>query len=138
MEKTTLELRVVKDNKVLFTVPLEYSGQEEGEPYEYADEEDIEKLASIYSIVANEGRLRMIMELMRRGEMSFSELLKVAMNPKLVRDCMNPMVREGIVIHEKRRAPYRPSFRGMAMATTMITGITKLMEYLEEGGEDLE
>ncbi len=131
-------MQVVKDNKVLFTVPLEYSGEGEGEPYQYADEEDIEKLASIYSIVANQRRLRMIMELMRRGEMSFSELLKVGLNPKLVRDCMNPMVREGIVIHEKKRAPYRASFSGMAMATTMITGITKLLEYLEEEGEGLE
>jgi len=133
-----LELRLVRDNKVLFSVPLVYARQETSEADLDIDEEDFERLASLYSIGANERRLRIMVELMRRGEMSFSDLLEVALNPKLVRDCMNPMVREGIVIHERKRAPYKPSFRGVVMATTMTAGLAKLLEFVEEEGEVLE
>jgi DNA-binding transcriptional ArsR family regulator len=139
-EIMTLEMRVVKDGEVLFAVPLDYPVEEARRPELDLDEDDIERLANIYSIAANERRLRAMVELIQKGEMSFSELLEVALNPKTVRDWMTPMVKEGMVTHEGRRTPYKPSFGGVVMTMTMTAGLSKLLDFLEqeEEGEALE
>ncbi len=128
----------MRDGKVLFRWPINAVGEEASELAAEIDEGDIKKLATLYSIGANERRLRMMLELIRQGEMSFSELLKVAVNPKLFGDCMNPLMREGMVIHERRRAPYRTSERGAVLAITMTAGVARLLDVLEEleGKED--
>jgi hypothetical protein len=53
---------------------------------------------------------------------------------------MNPMLKEGIVKHERRRDPYKPSFGGIAVTMTMTAGLSKLMDFLEqrEGDEEIE
>jgi predicted transcriptional regulator len=135
-----IELQLVKDGRVLFRLPVRAMGEEVEEAVEL-DEEEIERLAELYSIAANQKRLRVMLELMKRGEMSFSEILRIAMNPKLVQDCMEPMVREGLVIHKGRGSGYRPSERGAAFAITMTAGFAKLLEVLEselEGDEQDE
>ena len=96
------------------------------------------QLTDLYSMAANGRRLRMMLELMRRGEMRFSEMQGIAVNPKLVRDCMEPMVRAGLVIHERRSEPYRPSERGTALAIAMTTGMGRLLQALEEEMEEDE
>ena len=127
-----LELQLLRDGRVLFRWPIQAAEEGVGDFAGEIDEEDIEKLANLYSIGANERRLRVMSELMRQGEMSFSELLKVAMNPKLVRDCMEPLLREGMVIHERKRAPYRTSEKGAILALTMTAGVARLLDVLEE------
>ena len=70
--------------------------------------------------------------------MRFSDLLQVALNPKIVQDCMEPMMNEGYVLHEGKG--YRPSEKGFALLLTMTTGFNKILESLDEevGGEDDE
>lgn len=120
-------------------MPIEGPARVSGLYMSDVDHEDIRRLADLYSIAANQRRLRIMVELMRRGEMRFTELLEFAVNPKLVKDCMEPMVREGMVIHEGRGSGYRPSEAGVALAMTMTAGLSKLLDYLERGEEeDLE
>ncbi len=128
----------MKDGNVLFRWPIHAYGEEVSEMVAEIDDEDIEKLANLYSIGANEKRLRVMLELMRQGEMSFSELLRVAVNPKLVGDCMNPLLKEGMVIHERRRAPYRTSEKGAVLAITMTAGVARLLDVLDEEMEGEE
>jgi hypothetical protein len=66
-----LELRLVQDGEVLFSVPLDFTAGEAGQPDIDLDREEIERLVSIYSIAANERRLRAMIELTQKGEMSF-------------------------------------------------------------------
>jgi len=135
-----LELQIVDGRRVLFRTPIEPPAEHQGDVDSELDEGTLERLATIHSIAANERRLRIMMELMRRGEMQFSDLLLVAENPKLVTDCMKPLMEEGMVVHEKWGSSYRPTWSGSALALTMTTGLAKLLEYLEEeqGEEELE
>ncbi len=134
-----LELRLVKDGKILFKVPMEGSIAVSGLYASQMDDKDIERLVGLHSLAANEKRVRIMLEMMKKGEMSFTELLGTAVNPKLVKDCMEPMMREGMVIHEGRGSGYRPSEAGVALAMTMTAGLSKLLDYLErEVEEDLE
>ena len=130
-----LELRLVKDDRILFSVPVwDPQGPLEIQPE--MDDEDFMELANLYSIAANGRRLRMMSELMRRGEMRFSDMLEFAVNPKLVRDCMEPMLKAGLVVHDNRREPYRPSELGTALAIAMTTGMERLLQALEEEMEE--
>jgi len=132
-----LELRLVRDNRVLFSVPV-YDPEGTVSVGPELEEEEMGQLIGLYSIAANGRRLRMMVELMKRGEMRFSDMLELALNPKLVRDCVEPMVKAGLVIHEGRREPYRPSELGTAVAIAMTSGMGKLLEALEEEMEEEE
>jgi hypothetical protein len=76
------EIRLIRDGKVLFRIPIPSA---EDRP-EIADVElaprSIEKLVNIYAIASNERRLRLMLELARRGEMRFSDMLEISINPK--------------------------------------------------------
>ncbi|HXW37146.1 MAG TPA: hypothetical protein VEJ36_04505 [Nitrososphaerales archaeon] len=130
-----LEWRLVEDGEVLFTVPIR--GQADPALEEISDEV-LQKLAAIYSIAANERRLRMMRALAQRGEMRFSDLLQVATNPKLVQDCLEPMAKEGMVVHEGRGTGYKPSDMGLTVAVTITTAMGRLLEMFEEEASDLE
>jgi hypothetical protein len=132
-----LELRLVKDDRVLFSVPVwDPEGSVAVEPE--LEEEEFGQLTRLYAIAANGRRLRIMVELMRRGEMRFSDMLELALNPKLVKDCVEPMVKAGLVIHEGRREPYRPSELGTAVVIAMTSGMGRLLEAMEEGLEEEE
>ena len=72
--------------------------------------------------------------------MKFSDFLQLATNPKLVQDCIEPMVEEGMVLHGSRGSCYRQSERGVALAIVMTSGLARLMDYLDEEmeGDELE
>lgn len=125
------ELQLVRDGRVLYRIPIQsYEEAEDGLLVD-VDEEDLGRLSEIYSIAANEGRLRMMLELARRREMRFSDLLKLSTNPKLVKTCVDEMAHAGLLEHEERGA-YRPSETGSALAIAMTVGLSKLLEALEE------
>ncbi len=135
----SLEFQLVRGRKVLFRFPIQ-TDEGEGIGSDLGlDEGEIERLAAIHAIAANERRLRMMMELTSRRETTFSDLLDVAENPKLVTDCMKPLMEEGMVTHEKWGSSYRPTEAGVAFAIAMTAGLTKLLEYFEaEEGDDDE
>ena len=126
----TIELRLVRDGKTIFSIPIDSSREGADKGKLELEDDDMERLADLYSVAANERRFRIMHELTRRGEMKHSDILRIAMNPKFVHDCINPMVEEGIVIQEKR-AGYRPSNKGFAYVT-LTTGLSRILELLEE------
>ena len=127
----TIELRLVRDGKTIFSIPINSSSEEADRGKLELEEDDMERLADLYSVAASERRFRIMHELARRGQMKHSDILRIAMNPKFVQDCINPMVEEGIVIHEGRRTGYRPSNKGFAYVT-LTTGLSRILELLEE------
>jgi DNA-binding HxlR family transcriptional regulator len=127
----TTELQLVKDGRVLYKISIQAYAEDEHGLTMDVDEQDIDKLVGIYSIAANEGRLRMMMELAKRGEMRFSELLKMSTNPKLVKTCVDDLTEAGMLEHEERGS-YRSSERGTALAITMTAGLARLLDMLEE------
>ena len=129
----TLELQIVSGRRVLFRAPIQ-GFREEGDRLSLElDEDEIRRLASVHSIVANEGRLRVMLEMMRRGgEVQFSDLLDVAENPKLVSDCMKPLVEEGMVAHGRWGSSYRTTTTGTAFVVAMTAGLTRMLEFLDE------
>lgn len=129
-------MQLVRDKRVLFKVPIRGVCDEGGRLAQEIDEDEIGRLAGIYSIAANERRLRIMLELMRRREMQFSDLLDVAENPKLVSDCMKPLMEEGMVVHKKWGSSYRTTDRGAAFALVMTVGLARLLEFLEEEAQD--
>ncbi len=133
-----LEFQIVNGRKVLFRAPLQRLGDEGGEPSLEIDEDEIDKLVNLYSIAANERRFRIMMEFMRKGEMHFSDILDVAENPKLVRDCMQPLMEEGLVVHEGRGSSYRPTRTGAVFALTLTAGLARLYEFLESEPDEVD
>jgi predicted transcriptional regulator len=127
----TIELRLVRDGKTIFSFPINSSSDEADRGKLELEEDDMERLADLYSIAASERRFRIMHELARRGQMKHSDILRIAMNPKFVQDCINPMVEGGIVIHEGRHTGYRPSSKGFAYVT-LTTGLSRILELLEE------
>jgi len=129
-----LKLQLVKDGKVVFSLPLPAQDESARQSLAEVGEEGIERLTTLYAFSANERRLRMMIELARRREMRFSDMLQIALNPKLVRDFTEPMLKEGIVVHEGKGwgSSYRPSERGVALALTMTSGLNRILELLED------
>ena len=96
-------------------------------------EADLRKLADIFSIAANQRRLRLMIEMMRRPETHFTDLLRVGVNPKLVLDYLEPMVKYGLLIHESKGSTYKPSLKGALVITALTDGFAGLLEAAEEG-----
>jgi hypothetical protein len=131
-----LELRLVKDNEVILTLPINRA-VEDGEQFQSELAiEHASRMAELYSMASNERKLRMIHELVRRREMRFSDFLEMRVNPKLVQDCLGPLVDKGMVVHEKRGSLYRPSESGVAFAITMTTVVEGLMSALARAFEE--
>ena len=122
----------MKDKRVVYRTPILSPGFIGGGGFE-ASEADLRKLAEIFSIAANERRLRLMIEMMRRPETRFTDLLRVGINPKLVIDYLEPMVDLGLLIHESKGSTYRPSRKGVLVITTLTQGLTGLLEVAERG-----
>ena len=132
------EIQLIKDGKVLFRIPIP-SAEDRPDISDFdVDEESIGKLVNIYSIASNEKRLRLMLELARRGEMRFSDMLEIAVNPKLLSESIIPMLKEGIVLHEGRGSCYKSSEMGTILAFTMTAGLGRLLTALDEEPEDDE
>ncbi|TLX97053.1 MAG: hypothetical protein E6K96_04355 [Thaumarchaeota archaeon] len=127
----TIELRLVRDGKTIFSIPIHSSREGVDRGKLELEDDDMERLADLYSVAASERRFRIMHELTKRGQMKHSDILRIAMNPKFVHDCINPMVEEGMVIHENKRTGYRPSNKGFAYVT-LTTGLSRILELLEE------
>lgn len=130
------ELRLIKDGKVLFNLSIPTNETRGRREKLEVDEDSLERLANIYSIVSNERRLRLLIELARRGEMRFSDMLEISVNPKTVSESIGPMLEEGIVLHGGRGSCYRPSDMGTILAFTMSAGLGRLLAAFEEETED--
>ena len=126
-----LELLLVRGEEVLHRLPL----VEQAPLPPPMDELELGRLADIYALAANRRRLRVMFELARGTEMRFSDVMQMVTNPKLARDCLQPLLKEGLVLHGERGTTYRASRRGVALGLAMTLGVGRILEALDE---DLE
>lgn len=122
-----LEILLAKDDKVLFRFPLA-AGAGLSEPLE---QDELDRLSDLLALGANRKRLRVMLELARGREMRFSDVMLIAMNPKLAQDCLQPLLQEGLVLHGERGSTYRASRRGAAFAVAMTVAVGKMLGVLE-------
>lgn len=74
-----LELELLKGRQVLFKIPIREKEGQSGYNFQL-DDNDIETPARLYAFAANERRLRLMLELTKRSEMKFSNLLQLTTN----------------------------------------------------------
>ena len=127
-----LEVRIVDGERILFRAPIQGLQSSGGSLALELGDETVDRLVEMHALAANGRRLRMMVELLRRGEMQFTELLDIAENPKLVSACMKPMVEEGLVEHEGWGSGYRATSKGEAFAALMTAALASMMDYYEE------
>lgn len=126
----TIQLLLVKDKVVVCRTEVPLPGPEGGqnEPSRPA----LQRLAGIFAIAANERRLRLMVEMTKREETRFTDLLPVAVNPKLVHDCLEPMVQNGLVVHESKGSAYRLSMKGVVVVAALTRGMSEMIQAAEE------
>jgi len=122
-----LEILLVEDGEVLFRFPV----LEEGLHSETMDDLQIDRLSDLCSVGANRKRLKVMLELAKGKEMLFSDVMQIVTNPKLAQDCLQPLLKEGLVLHGGRGSTYRVSGRGQAFAVAMTIGMGGMLDVLE-------
>lgn len=119
----------MEDNRVLFSLPLTSKLAAEGRAG--LSEADLDRLSKLYSIGSNRKRLRVMMEFAKGGELRFSDVMQLVTNPKLAQDSLQPMVKEGLVLHEKGLG-YRPSQNGLKILLVLTVGLGRIVALLED------
>ncbi len=136
-----MNLRLTQGDKVLFDLAMpDLPGERGGEaqPSEL-DDREMERLCSFYSMGASQKRLKVMMELAKGSELRFSDVMQIATNPKLAQDCLQPMLKEGLVVHGGRGSGYRMPERALPLVMTLTLGLAKMLALLEEEmAEDVE
>ena len=129
----TLRLCLLDDDRVLFSLPLPWKSGSEL-PSALTDEE-LERLSILYSMGSNRKRLKVMMELAKGRELRFSDVMLMVTNPKLAQDSLQPMVREGLVLHEKGMG-YRPSSGGLRVLLVLTLGLGRILTLVERDAGD--
>ncbi len=122
-----LEILLVEDGKVLFRFPI----LEKGGSSQHMGDLEIGRLSDLCSVGANRKRLKVMLELAKGKEMLFSDVMQIVTNPKLAQDCLQPLLKEGLVLHGERGSAYRASRRGQALAVAMTIGLGRMLDVLE-------
>ena len=129
-----MNLRLMDGDRVLFdlTLPdLPREHEARAQPFYLADRET-QRLCAFYSLGANHRRLKVMMELARGGELRFSDVMQIATNPKLAQDCLQPMLKEGLVVHGGRGSGYRIPERALPLMMTLTVGLARMLTVLEQ------
>ncbi len=92
---------------------------------------DPDDICDICDFFSNRRRLQMVSHMVRQGDnsASFTDLLKVVVNPKYVSDLMNRSPRKGLVVKDRRG--YRMSPAGLGSFLLLSLGTKKMLEGLD-------
>ena len=131
-----LRLTLHDEEKVVLDVPLTSEGlkddyqREVSRQLEHIDT-DLDEICSICDFFSNRKRVQMVTHMVREGgnSASFTELLRVAVNPKYVSDLVNRSPGKGLVIKDGRG--YRMSPAGLGSFLLLSLGTRKLLEELD-------
>jgi hypothetical protein len=130
-----LRLTIHNGSKVLLDVPL--SNEEwQSETKELVAREldridsNPDDICEICDFFSNRKRVQMVSHMVREGEpASFTDLLRVAVNPKYVSDLLNRSPRKGLVIKDAKG--YRMSPTGLGSFLLLSLGTQKLLDELD-------
>jgi DNA-binding transcriptional ArsR family regulator len=131
-----LKLRLVKDNKVIFEMPLtmEEWPKRRLENELASFEQEHEKFARLFDALSHETRLRMMTRLFEEDDrtLSFAEFMKdLDLNPKIVWESTRKL-REGGLLTKSPDGKYRCSDPGEAGFLMVSLALRRLLEAMEE------
>lgn len=91
----------------------------------------LDEICEICDFYSNRRRFQMVSHMVRQGDnsASFTDLLRVAVNPKYVSDLVNRPSRKGLVVKDGRG--YRMSAAGVGSFLLLSLGTKKLLEKLD-------
>jgi len=132
----TLKLQLVKDNRVIYEMPLDveqWTRPRIERELKFVERE-IEKIQAIHEMLSSETRIRMLNSIIRNIDVRFSELMdQLAVNQKIVNENLERMRNRRLVNrYEKnpREVHYTASRLGFASFLAMAT-IRRVMNELE-------
>jgi len=132
-----LRLTLHDEKRVLLDVPLTSEGLQDdahkvvSRELEHIDT-DIDSICEICDFFSNRKRVQMVTHMVRDGgnSASFTELLRVAVNPKYVSDLVNRSPGKGLVV--KGPKGYRMSPAGLGSFLLLSLGTKKLLKELDD------
>ncbi len=124
-------------NRVLLDVPLTSEGLQD-DPHKIVSRElaeidgDLDSICGICDFFSNRKRVQMVTHMVRDGgnSASFTELLRVAVNPKYVSDLVNRSPGKGLVVKDGKG--YRMSPAGLGSFLLLSLGTKKLLKELDD------
>jgi hypothetical protein len=137
-----LRLTLHDGDKVLLDIPLGSGSMEPEARASMARElenidSDSDDICEICDFFSNRRRFQMVSHMVRQGNTpaSFTDLLRVAVNPKYVSDLVNRSPRKGLVFKDGKG--YRMSPAGVGSFLLVSLGTRKLLEQLDtiNGGD---
>jgi len=99
-------------------------------------ESDLDRICEVCDFFSNKRRLQMVSHMVREGDSSasFTDLLRVALNPKYISDLVNRSPRKGFVV--KDHHGYRVSPAGLGSFLLLSLGTRKLLEEQDSINND--
>jgi DNA-binding transcriptional ArsR family regulator len=133
----TLKLRLVRDGKTLFEVPLSPEGWSKQALEEELSEtgDSFQRLSQVFSALSHETRLRMMSRLVEADDrtLSFADFMQdLDLNPKIVWENSRKL-EEGGLLEKTARGKYVCSEFGETFMM-MSLALRRLIESLEEMG----
>ncbi len=131
-----MRLTLHDEEKVLLDVPLTSEGiQDEAREaisreLEHIDT-DLDSICDICDFFSNRKRVQMVTHMVRDGGSSttFTELLRVAVNPKYISDLVNRSQGKGLVVKDGKG--YRMSPAGLGSFLLLSLGTSRLLKELD-------
>ena len=133
----TLKLQLVRDNKVIYEIPLEMSSWTRGRIEEELElvESQIERVSAIHEMLSSRTRIRMLNSIIQNMDVRFSDLMnQLDANQKIVNENLQRLrSRRMISRHETnpREVHYTASRLGVA-SLLMMTALHRVMDELKE------
>ncbi len=131
-----LRVSLHEGDKVLWDLPLEEKdwadGQKETLRRELRDlEKDLDALCGICDFYSNKKRLQMVSHIVGEcdNEASFTDLLRIAVNPKYVNDLVNKASNNHLVMKDAHG--YRVSPKGIGSFLLLSLATRKLLQELD-------
>lgn len=99
-------------------------------------EPDLDSICEVCDFFSNKRRLQMVSRMVREDDASasFTDLLRVALNPKYISDLVNRSPRKGFVVKDQHG--YRVSPAGIGSFLLLSLGTRKLLEELDSINND--
>jgi len=131
-----LKLQLVKDNKIIFEMPLMMHEWDQRRLEEEIKEieEEIEDIERLHDLFSNRTRIKMLCEITRRFDPRFTDLMEeLDINQKIIYDSLQKMIKNDLVERierHPRNVHYRLSRLGF-VSILMCAATRRIMEEIE-------
>ena len=134
-----LTLSLADGSRLLWSVPLQIQEWQEGQKEQLRRElsaldDDLDLICNVCDFYSNKKRLQMVRHIVGEGgeQVSFTDLLRVAVNPKYVSDLVNKASTTGLVVKDGRG--YRVSEAGLGSFLLLSLATRRLFHDLDSTG----